>query len=137
MRQRTVRLRGHDLLECYDEQHCSDQAGRFLGRRLEFPPGAHVAEVGCGTGVLAFLAARLGAARVWASDVVPAAVELAREGARRNDLAGVVTAHVAPLLDAVPRDARLDVVLAVMPQRPAPHAFSARFAGGVDGADLL
>jgi ribosomal protein L11 methylase PrmA len=137
MRQRIVRLRGHALIECYDAAHRSDQAGRFLGRQLRVRRGAHVAEVGCGTGVLAFLAARLGAARVWATDVVPAAVTLADEGARRNELDHVVTARVAALLDGVPHEESLDLVLAVMPQRPAPRDFSARYAGGPDGADLL
>ena len=137
MRERIVPLRGRRLVECFDRAHRSDQAARFVGRHLTVPPGARVAEVGCGTGVLAFLAAQLGAAAVWAGDVEERAVELCARGARRNGLAERVACHVAPFLDGVPGHAGLDVVVSVMAQRPSPTPFAMRYAGGHDGADLL
>jgi ribosomal protein L11 methyltransferase len=50
---------------------------------LEREPGS-VLDLGCGSGVLAVAAARLGFAPVTALDVDPAAVEAAGENARRN-----------------------------------------------------
>jgi len=136
MRLRTVRLQGHDLVEAFDGAHRSDHATRFVGAHVRVLPGARAAEIGCGTGVLSCLMARLGAGEVWAMDVDPAAVALADEGARRNDLPQVRTV-VGNLLDGVPADPPLDVVAAVMPQKPSPAAFSVAYAGGEDGADLL
>jgi ribosomal protein L11 methyltransferase len=50
-------------------------------------PGAHVADVGCGSGVLGIAAAKLGAASVVASDIEAAAVEATRENAEANGVA--------------------------------------------------
>jgi ribosomal protein L11 methyltransferase len=50
-------------------------------------PGAHVADVGCGSGVLAIAAAKLGAARVVASDIETAAVEATGQNAEANGVA--------------------------------------------------
>ncbi|MTV24864.1 50S ribosomal protein L11 methyltransferase [Nitriliruptoraceae bacterium ZYF776] len=69
--------------------------------------GRTVADVGCGSGVLAIAAARLGA-RAVGSDVDPDAVEVTAENAARNDVAvpaavGSVAAALE-LLDGAPAD---------------------------------
>ena len=46
-----------------------------------------VADLGCGSGILAIAAARLGAGRVVTLDIDPQAVELARENVMRNGVA--------------------------------------------------
>ncbi len=51
---------------------------------LEMTPGGAFADLGCGTGVLAILAARLGWRPVTAIDLQPAAVAAAEANARRN-----------------------------------------------------
>lgn len=71
-------------------------------------PMATVLDVGSGTGVLALAAAKLGASRVVAVDTDAVSVELARENAERNQVAGVEFSS-APL-EAVP--GRFDLVLA-------------------------
>jgi SAM-dependent methyltransferase len=82
-------------------------ARRDLAGRLAF-------DVGTGTGVLAFLAARRGA-RVVATDVEPRAVACARENAERLGLADRVEVRLA---DGFP-DGRADLVLCNPPWVPA------------------
>lgn len=55
---------------------------RWLERQVR--PGQCVLDYGCGSGILAIAAARLGAARVVGVDIDPAAVEAARLNAERN-----------------------------------------------------
>jgi ribosomal protein L11 methyltransferase len=69
--------------------------------------GASVADVGCGTGVLAIAAARLGAAAVLAVDLDPDAVAVTRANAERNQ--AEVTARVGSV-DTLP--GTVDVVVA-------------------------
>ena len=69
-----------------------------------------VLDVGTGSGVLAIVAARLGAAFVNAIDVDPDAIENARENIERNRVANIVEAHVRDLTaDQIPP---ADLVLA-------------------------
>ena len=87
--------------------------------------GRTVIDYGCGSGVLALAAAKLGAARVTAVDVDPVAVTVTRENARRNGLDDRVTSStpdegglpaadlllanilLKPLLELAPRFAAL------------------------------
>ena len=57
----------------------------FLERQVK--GGEHVLDYGCGSGILAIAAAKLGAARVDAVDVDPQAVETAAANARDNGVA--------------------------------------------------
>ena len=58
---------------------------RWLARTLA--PGASVLDYGCGSGILAIAAAKLGAARVDAVDVDPLALAATMDNARANDVA--------------------------------------------------
>ena len=75
-------------------------------------PGARVLDVGTGSGILAHAAALLGAGPVWACDIDPEAVEIARGNAEpnlfigsvdavRSAAAGVIAANISP--DAIAR----------------------------------
>lgn len=59
----------------------------------------NVADIGCGTAVLAMAAARTTQAKVIASDIDPVAVEVAEANLAANDMAGAVTCVVAPGFD--------------------------------------
>ena len=67
-------------------------------------PGASVADIGTGSGILAIAAAKLGASLVAANDNDPLAVKIARENAAANGVSVEVT-------DALPTDQH-DVVVA-------------------------
>ena len=58
-----------------------------------------VADIGCGTAVLAMAAARLWPGNVWASDIDPVAVEVAEANAQANGLAGRIVCLEATGLD--------------------------------------
>lgn len=72
-------------------------------------PGATVLDVGCGSGVLSVVAARLGAPYVEAIDISPAAVEATIANAERNGVAGAISASTRPLVAV---DEPFDLVLA-------------------------
>ena len=67
----------------------------LLERALADGRVAHVLDAGCGSGVLAIAAARLGVARVDAIDLDPDAVAATAENVRRNGVAGGVRATLA------------------------------------------
>ena len=58
-------------------------------------PGAVVADIGCGSGILAIAAVRLGARGAIATDISPDAIIATIENARRNDVADVVDVSTA------------------------------------------
>jgi len=76
--------------------------------------GGSLLDVGCGSGVVAIAAARLGFAPVYAVDLDPVAIEVTRASARVNDVA-VETAVADALTDALPS---VDVAVANVLLRP-------------------
>jgi len=69
-----------------------------------------VVDVGTGSGILAIAAARLGAGRVWARDVDPIAVSVARANIRANRVAHIVRVARGAGIGPVP--ARCDLIVA-------------------------
>jgi ribosomal protein L11 methyltransferase len=59
--------------------------------------GCSVLDYGCGSGILAIAAARLGAARVAGVDIDPQAVEAARSNAERNGVAALFADSAQPV----------------------------------------
>lgn len=70
-------------------------------------PGESVLDYGCGSGILAIAAARLGAATIIGTDLDPQALLASRQNALQN---GVNATFVTP--DALPQGARFAVVVA-------------------------
>ncbi len=85
----------------------------------ELEPGS-LLDVGCGSGVIAIAAARLGFAPVRAGDTDPVAVEVTRENAQRNGVAveaALLDARTDALeADVVVANIALDVVEALAPR---------------------
>jgi ribosomal protein L11 methyltransferase len=90
---------------------------------LHLAPGARVIDYGCGSGVLALAAAKLGAAEVHCFDIDPQALCAARENAAANGVSAQVQVHEHA--DTLPP--AVDVVLANILSGPL-CALAPRFA---------
>ena len=113
---------------------------RTLAEALEIEPGETVIDVGCGSGVLSFVAARLGAGRVIGTDLSAEAVEVARENAIALGLQDTVEFRVGNLLDSV-RGEQASVIIGDVSGIPDEIGrlagwFPDGHAGGPTGAEL-
>lgn len=77
-----------------------------------------VLDVGTGTGILAFAAAKSLHLKVVAGDIDPVAVTVARENARRNGILPWVELYAAPGLQHAAARGRFDIVVANILARP-------------------
>lgn len=111
----------------------------LLADSMEIAPGDTVIDVGAGSGVLSFVAARLGAGRVYGTEVIPEAVEVARENARALGLDDRTEFRAGSLLE--PLDGVVaDVVIGDVSGIPDEVAaltdwFPGGHAGGPTGAE--
>ncbi len=87
-----------------------------------------VLDLGCGTGVLALAAARLGARRVWAVDQNPLCVRTTRDNVARNQLEATVQVAAGDARDWIARPA--EVVLANLTADLLLSIFRPEFLGG-------
>ncbi|MFN3485965.1 MAG: methyltransferase [Planctomycetota bacterium] len=117
-------------LECPADVHAPGPSSQELARYLFSVKGKSVLDLGCGTGIFALVAARLGARDVWATDVSSAAVETTRRNAARNGLE--VHVKQGDLFEPV-RGRRFDVIVTNPPQTPAPPEARGPKFGGEDG----
>jgi SAM-dependent methyltransferase len=111
-----------------------------VAEAIEVRPGETVVDVGCGSGVLSFVAGRLGAGHVLGCDLSEDAVSTARRNAERLGLADVVEFRAGDLLEPV-ADAQADVVIGDVSGIPNAIADVAGWfpdgrAGGPTGAEL-
>ncbi|NBW00509.1 MAG: 50S ribosomal protein L11 methyltransferase [Betaproteobacteria bacterium] len=90
-------------------QLCLEQLAQHLTPSRQ---GLRVLDVGCGSGILAIAAAKLGASRVHAIDIDPIAVQTARQNAAANGVTVSVT-----LADQSPSES-FDVVVANILSQP-------------------
>jgi 16S rRNA G1207 methylase RsmC len=103
---------------------------------FEINPGDVVLDVGCGSGVLGFVAARLGAARIIGCDVSAAAVDSAAENARRLGLSDRSEYHQGHLFESV-ANVEADVVIGDVSGIPDAIAEVTPWtSGGPTGAEL-
>ena len=111
-----------------------------LADAMQIDAGDTVLDVGCGSGVLAFVAARLKAAMAYGCDLSAEAVRVAQENARRLGLSDRTEFRAGNLLEPV-KDVRADVVIGDVSGIPDPGAeatgwFPDGRGGGPTGAEL-
>lgn len=94
------------------------------------PAGARVVDYGCGSGILAIAAARLGARRVRAVDIDPQALIATVENAARNGVADVIDATADPSLAPAGADVLVANILAGPLVELAPRFADAVAPGG-------
>lgn len=74
------------------------------------PRNKRVLDYGCGSGILAIAAAKLGASTVWATDIDPQALLATEENAQRNHITSTQLHTCLP--PALLQDLKVDVILA-------------------------
>ena len=74
-------------------------------------PGLRVLDLGCGSGILAIAAAKLGAQSVLALDIDPIAVKATQENAAQNGVAGKIVAQAGSLESLVSSSRRFDLIV--------------------------
>jgi methylase of polypeptide subunit release factors len=113
---------------------------RTLADALEVTPDDTVVDVGCGSGVLAFVAAKLGAKKVYGVDLSLPAVEAARRNAEALGLSTVCEFRQGDLLEPV-RDVHASVLIGDVSGIPDEIAQASGWfedvpSGGPTGAEL-
>ena len=113
----------------------------LLAEALEVEEGDVVVDVGCGTGVLSIIAAKLGASKVFGLDAAPDVVEVASRNAARHGVEGVTTFLQGDLFDPLPDGITADIVIGDVSGIPDALAaksgwFPSRRGGGPRGSEL-
>jgi methylase of polypeptide subunit release factors len=76
----------------------------------EFPPKAVVVDMGCGSGFFAVLAAKMGAAKVYAVDIMPKAVDLTKRNIERNGMSDRAEVRCGSLFEPI-QDVKADLII--------------------------
>jgi len=123
-----------------DQVFAPTHTSREVAEGITVHPGDTVIDVGSGSGVLSFVAAKLGARKVFGGEVNPASVELARRNAELLGLQDVVEFRLGSLFEPF-GDMQADVVIGDVSGIPDEIAsisgwFPGGFSGGPTGAEV-
>lgn len=113
----------------------------LLADALSVKEGDVVVDAGCGSGVLAIVAAKLGASKVYGVDAAKDTVEIASTNAERNGVADKTEFFEGDLFEPLPEGLQADVVIGDVSGIPDEIAqasgwFPSGLAGGPSGAEL-
>lgn len=113
----------------------------LLADALEFKPGSVVVDVGCGSGILSIIAAKLGAAHVYGVDAADDTVEIATANAKAHGVADRVQFAQGDMFEPLDPDLEADVVIGDVSGIPDAIAtasgwFPSGLSGGPTGAEL-
>jgi release factor glutamine methyltransferase len=123
-----------------DEMFAPTYTSKEVAEGMTVNPGETVIDVGSGSGILAFVAARLGAARVYGTELNPRAVHVARRNTELLRLGRTVDIRHGSLFEPV-QDVVADVVIGDVSGVPDDFAeqtdwFPGGYSGGPTGAEL-
>jgi methylase of polypeptide subunit release factors len=113
----------------------------LLADALDFDPGSVVVDVGCGSGILSIIAAKLGASRVYGVDAAAETVEIATANARAHGVEDRVEFAEGDMFGPLDPALEADVVIGDVSGIPDVLArvsgwFPSGLAGGPTGAEL-
>lgn len=113
----------------------------LLADALSIKPGDMVFDVGCGSGILSIIGAKLGASRVVAVDAADQTVEIATQNAVHHDVGDVIEVVQGDMFDPVEEGLQADVIIGDVSGIPDEIAsasgwFPSGLAGGPTGAEL-
>lgn len=113
----------------------------LLANELNIQKGASVIDVGCGTGILAIIAAKLGAGMITAVDKSPDVVDVGNYNAQLNCVADQITFYNGDLFGPLLDNVRADVIIgdvSGIPDTLASYSgwFPSREGGGARGSEL-
>ena len=113
----------------------------LLANELNIQKGASVIDVGCGTGILAIIAAKLGAGMITAVDKSPDVVDVGNYNAQLNCVADQITFYNGDLFGPLLDNVRADVIIGDVSGIPDTLAsdsgwFPSREGGGARGSEL-
>lgn len=114
---------------------------KLLADALNVEKGDVVVDAGCGSGILAIIAAKLGASKVYGVDAARDTVEVASENAQRHGVADRTLFFEGDLFEPLPPDVKADIVIGDVSGIPDEIAsasgwFPSGLAGGPSGAEL-
>ena len=114
---------------------------QLLADALTIGKGDVVIDAGCGSGVLAIIAAKLGASKVYGVDAARDTVEIASVNAEANGVADRTEFFEGDLFEPLPENVKADVVIGDVSGIPDEIAqasgwFPSGLAGGPSGAEL-
>jgi methylase of polypeptide subunit release factors len=113
----------------------------LLADALHFKPGSVVVDVGCGSGILSIIAAKLGASKVYGVDAAAETVEVAAANAEAHGVSDIVEFAQGDMFGPLEEDLRADVVIGDVSGIPDEIAsasgwFPSGLSGGPTGAEL-
>ncbi len=128
-------------LQASDNTFQPSTISQLVAKVLEVEEGDVVIDVGCGTGILGIIAAKLGAAHVYGIDASPDVVEVASANAAAHGVADRMEFFQGDLFSPLPDDVRADVIIgdvSGIPDQLAAESgwFPSRTGGGPRGAEL-
>ena len=114
---------------------------QLMAAVLDVKPGDIVIDVGCGTGVLGIIAAKLGASKVYGVDASPDVVEVATANARAHGVADRMEFFHGDLFSPLGDDITADVIIGDVSGIPDDLAadsgwFPSKTGGGPRGSEL-
>ena len=113
----------------------------LLANELDLQNGDSVIDVGCGTGILSIIAAKLGAGNVTAVDKSPDVVDVGNHNAQLNGVADKITFYNGDLFGPLSDEIQADVIIGDVSGIPDALAadsgwFPSREGGGARGSEL-